>query len=155
MADLVQQQGLDRIVVELPGIQDTARAKEILGATATLEFRLQDQSADLQAAVDGRVPPGSKLYQSREGYPVVLKKRVILTGDHIIDAQSGFDEYSHPQVNIRWIMSAVRVIKLPRPCKSDGHGFIEYKPEGEPDEEGRRSSLNMKSDCISRRFKHD
>ena len=90
---LVQRQGTDRIVVELPGIQDTARAKEILGATATLEFRLVDETADLASALQGRVPANSQLYQDRNGRPVVLQKRVILTGNHIIGAQSGVDEY--------------------------------------------------------------
>ena len=98
---LVQQQGGERIIVELPGIQDTARAKEILGATATLEFHMVDEAADIQAAAAGRVPPSSKVYNDRNGRPVVLQKRVILTGDHIVGAQSGFDEYSRPQVNIK------------------------------------------------------
>ena len=134
-----QQQGASRIVVELPGIQDTARAKEILGATATLEFRLQDTSADLEAAVQGRVPPGSKLFP-RKGYPVVLKKRVILT-DHIVDAQSGFDEYNRPQVTIR--LDSAGGSKMSNFTK-DHIGqpmatlFIEFKPDGEPDETGRR-----------------
>ena len=78
----MQRQGSERIVVELPGIQDTARAKEILGATATLEFRLVDETADLQSALAGRVPPNSQLYTDKNGQPVVLQKRVILTGDH-------------------------------------------------------------------------
>ena len=80
---VVQRQGADRIVVELPGIQDTARAKEILGATATLEFRLVNTNVDQAAAASGRVPGDSEVKQTREGQPVVLYKRVILTGDHI------------------------------------------------------------------------
>ena len=97
---LVQRQGASRIVVELPGVQDTARAKEILGATATLEFREVDASADLAAAAAGRVPPGSEIKQDRDGRPVVLKKRVILGGSSITDASSSVDEYGRPQVNI-------------------------------------------------------
>lgn len=85
---VVQRQGADRIVVELPGIQDTARAKEILGATATLEFRLVNTNVDQSAAASGRVPGDSEVKQSREGQPVVLYKRVILTGDHITDSTS-------------------------------------------------------------------
>lgn len=89
---LVQRQGADRLVVELPGVQDTARAKEILGATATLEFRLVDSSADIQAAAAGHVPAGTEVVKDAKGYPVVVNKRVILTGDHIVDASSSADE---------------------------------------------------------------
>jgi len=97
---VIQRQGQDRIVVELPGIQDTARAKEILGATATLEFRFQDTENDLQDAIAGRVPFGSRLYNVRSGGQVLLQNRIILTGDHIVDASVGYDESSRPQVNI-------------------------------------------------------
>jgi preprotein translocase subunit SecD len=88
---VIQQQGLNRIVVQLPGVQDTARAKEILGATATLEFRMVDQENDVQAAIEGRIPPGSKLYNSRDGIPLLVKRQVMLTGEYIIDAASGID----------------------------------------------------------------
>ena len=97
---LIQRQGAERVVVELPGVQDTARAKEILGATATLEFRLVDSNADVNAAMQGRVPPGDELHYDKNGYPVILEKRVILTGDHIVDASSSTDENGRPQVNI-------------------------------------------------------
>ncbi len=89
---VIQQQGDDRIVVQLPGVQDTARAKEILGATATLEFRLADETHDAEdAARTGRVPAGLKLYSQRDGGHALLKNRVMLTGDYIIDASSGLD----------------------------------------------------------------
>ncbi|MGB5063759.1 MAG: protein translocase subunit SecD [Candidatus Competibacter sp.] len=92
---IIQQQGSDRIVVQLPGVQDTARAKEILGATATLEFRLADEENDwTQAAATGRIPLNSRLYKDREGRPVLLQKRVMLTGDSIVDAASGLDQQS-------------------------------------------------------------
>jgi preprotein translocase subunit SecD len=92
---IIQQQGSDRIVVQLPGVQDTARAKEILGATATLEFRLADEENDWnQAATSGRVPINSRLYKDREGRPTLLQKRVMLTGDSIVDASSGLDSQS-------------------------------------------------------------
>ncbi|MDS4059969.1 MAG: protein translocase subunit SecD [Candidatus Contendobacter sp.] len=92
---IIQQQGSDRIVVQLPGVQDTARAKEILGATATLEFRLADEENDWnQAATAGRAPMNSKLYKDRNGRPVLLQKRVMLTGDSIVDAASGIDQQS-------------------------------------------------------------
>lgn len=92
---VIQQQGDDRIVVQLPGVQDTARAKEILGATATLEFRLTDETHDAEdAAASGRIPAGLKLYSQREGGHALLKNRVMLTGDYIIDASSGLDQQS-------------------------------------------------------------
>ena len=92
---IVQQSGADRVVVQLPGVQDTAKAKNILGRTATLEVRLVDEDkmdpASLQAAQDGRIPSGDDLIYDREGTPYLLKKEVILTGDRISDAQPGFD----------------------------------------------------------------
>ena len=98
---VIQQQGSQRVVVQLPGVQDTARAKEILGATATLEFRLVDDTGSLQDAIDGRPPVGSKLYYERNGQPILLEKQIILTGDHIIHAASGFDQVSGgPDVTI-------------------------------------------------------
>jgi preprotein translocase subunit SecD len=91
----IQQQGDNRIVVQLPGVQDTTRAKEILGATATLEFRLVDESNDPAEAVQsGRTPLNSQLFYERNGRPILLQKRVILTGDYIIDAASGIDTQS-------------------------------------------------------------
>ncbi len=88
---VIQQQGTDRIVVQLPGVEDTAEAKKILGATATLEFRMVDLTGDVQAAVSGSVPVKSKLYYERDGAPVLLDKRVMLTGEYIIDASSGLE----------------------------------------------------------------
>ncbi len=89
---IIQQQGEDRIVVQLPGVQDTARAKEILGATATLDFRLVDTKNDVQAALAGKIPLGSRLYRERNGQPILLLKDEIITGDAIIDAASGIDQ---------------------------------------------------------------
>jgi len=98
---VIQQQGTDRIVIQLPGVQDTARAKDILGATATLEYRLVDDVADLDAAVRGRVPAGTRLYYMRDGQPILLKKDVIVTGDRIINAQSGLDSQNGgPMVSV-------------------------------------------------------
>jgi preprotein translocase subunit SecD len=99
---IIQQQGLERIVVQLPGVQDTARAKEILGAVATLEFRLVDEKNDPQTAIQsGRTPVGSKLYYFRDGRPLLLKTRVITTGENITGASSGIDsENATPMVNI-------------------------------------------------------
>lgn len=127
---LVQRQGAERVVVELPGIQDTARAKEILGATATLEFRLVDSNADVSAAMQGRVPAGDELYEDKNGYPVILQKKVILTGDHIVDASSSTDENGRPQVNISLdnfggnVMSNFTKDNVGKPMATN---FIEYK----------------------------
>lgn len=99
---IIQQQGLERIVVQLPGVQDTARAKEILGAVATLEFRLVDEKNDPQTAIQsGRTPIGSKLYYFKDGRPLLLKTRVITTGENITGASSGIDQENNiPMVNI-------------------------------------------------------
>ena len=99
---VVQQQGADRIVVQLPGVSDTARAKEILGATATLEFRMVDEDNDAeQAEKSGTAPIGSRLYRTRSREPVLLKRDIIITGDRIVDASSGLDsETGSPAVFI-------------------------------------------------------
>ncbi|HSX20254.1 MAG TPA: protein translocase subunit SecD [Gammaproteobacteria bacterium] len=85
---LIQREGSNRIVVELPGIQDTARAKDILGKTATLDFMMEDSDGDILQALQGRVAPGSKLYYSQDGHPFLLKNRTILSGDSIVGASS-------------------------------------------------------------------
>ncbi|HGM5836435.1 TPA: protein translocase subunit SecD [Serratia marcescens] len=137
---LVQRQGADRIVVELPGIQDTARAKEILGATATLEFRLVSTNADATAAANGRVPGDSEVKYTRDGQPIVLYKRVILTGDHITDSTSSTDEYNQPQVNISLdsaggtSMSNFTKDNIGKPMATL---FVEYKDSGKKDANGR------------------
>jgi len=97
---VIQQQGENRIVVQLPGVQDTARAKEILGTTATLEYRLVDVEHDVQQAVAGHVPVGSRLYYDKNGAPILLDKRIIVTGDQIVDASSGMDQDGRPSVSI-------------------------------------------------------
>lgn len=99
---LVQRQGIDRIVVELPGVQDTAEAKRILGRTASLEFRLEDVDGSVQDAVAGRVPPDAELFpfKDNERAPVLVQRRVIVTGEHVINAIPGYDENGQPQVNI-------------------------------------------------------
>jgi len=97
---VIQQQGQDRIVVQLPGVQDTARAKEILGRTATLEIYLVDEE-NAGVAVTGQAPVGSKVYRFRDGRPILLKNRLIYSGDNIVDAAPGFDNRSsQPIVSI-------------------------------------------------------
>ena len=132
---VVQKQGAERIVVQLPGIQDTAQAKEILNATATLEFRMVDQDNDVRDAVAGRVPPGSQLLYEGER-PVLLDKRVVVTGNHIIDANSGVDEYGLPQVSIS--LDSEGGNKMSRNTRENvgkpmATVFIEYKATGERD----------------------
>ncbi|RUO58753.1 protein translocase subunit SecD [Pseudidiomarina insulisalsae] len=136
---LVQRQGADRIVVQLPGVQDTARAKEILGATATLEFRMVDDENSIRDAEMGRVPFGSELYPNRNGGNVLLKEDVILTGDHIVNATSGFDENQRPQVSITLDGAGGDKMSL---ATRDAIGkpmatlFIEFKATGERNAEG-------------------
>ncbi|MGD9299582.1 protein translocase subunit SecD [Thiohalocapsa sp.] len=91
---IIARQGERRIVVQLPGASDPARLKELLGATATLEYRLVDTENDVRDALDGRVPVGSALYRERNGQPILLNRRVIVTGDQITDASAGFDQQS-------------------------------------------------------------
>jgi preprotein translocase subunit SecD len=99
---VIQQQGSERVVVQLPGVQDTVQAKKIIGATATLEYRAVDEANDaFTAAQTGRVPPESRLYNRRTGDPVLLKKRLIVSGDQLIGASSGFDQQTgQPQVSV-------------------------------------------------------
>ncbi len=91
---MVQRQGDRRIVVQLPGVQDTARAKRILGRTATLETMLVDEDHNIEVALAGKVPPGSRLYRFRDGRPILLKNRVLYSGDNIIDAAASIDSLS-------------------------------------------------------------
>ncbi|MBL4829201.1 MAG: protein translocase subunit SecD [Aliivibrio sp.] len=137
---LVQRQGASRIVVELPGVQDTARAKEILGATATLEFREVDDRADLVAAASGRVPPGSEIKLDRNGRIAVVKKRVILGGSSITDASSSADEYGRPQVNISLDSeggSKMTAFSKKNIGKLMATIFTEYKDSGKRTPEGK------------------
>lgn len=137
---LVQRQGTNRIVVELPGVQDTARAKEILGATATLEFRQVDESADIGAAANGRAPAGSEVKKDRDGRPVVLKKRVILGGSSITDASSSTDQYGRPQVNISLDSeggSKMSAFSKTHIGKLMATVFTEYKDSGKKTADGK------------------
>jgi preprotein translocase subunit SecD len=133
---LVQKQGAERIVVQLPGIQDTATAKEILSTTATLELRMVDQLNDVRDAVNGRVPPRSQLLYTQDGRPVLLKKEIMLKGNHIVDASNSVDENGFPQVNIS--LDSEGGSKMSQGTK-DNIGnpmatvFIEYKTTGERD----------------------
>jgi len=111
---VIQQQGLDRIVVQLPGVQDTAKAKDILGRTATLEVRMVDESTEARAAEvgTGPVPFGDEKYLERSGQAVVVKKQVILTGDNLTDAQPGFDSQTQePAVHLTLDAKGSRIFK--------------------------------------------
>ncbi|MEQ1636352.1 MAG: protein translocase subunit SecD [Methylococcales bacterium] len=129
---IIQQQGENRIVVQLPGVQDTAKAKEILGTTATLEYRLVDTEHDVQKAVAGQVPIGSHLYVEKNGNPILLDRKVIVTGDQIVDASSGSDQDGRPSVNIS--LNGVGAAKMGKMTqvsvgKPMAVVFIEYKNE--------------------------
>jgi len=110
---IVQQQGGDRVMVQLPGVQDTARAKDILGRTATLEIRMvNDDPGALEAAIGGQVPFGSDLFTERSGGKVLVRRQVVLTGDRINDAQPGFDQRtSEPAVHVNLDGSGARIFK--------------------------------------------
>jgi preprotein translocase subunit SecD len=111
---VIQQQGLDRIVVQLPGVQDTAKAKDILGRTATLEVRMVDESTEARAAELGSapVPFGTERYVERNGQAVVVKKQVVLTGDNLTDAQPGFDNQTQePAVHLTLDAKGARIFR--------------------------------------------
>ena len=111
---VIQQQGLDRIVVQLPGVQDTAKAKDILGRTATLEVRMVDESSEARAAEQGSgvVPFGAERYLERNGQPLIVKKQVVLTGENLTDAQPGFDSQTQePVVNLTLDAKGARIFK--------------------------------------------
>ncbi len=110
---VIAQQGADRIVVQLPGVQDTAKAKDILGRTATLEIRLVDDTpGSLEAAIAGQVPFGTELYTERGGRPLLVKKQVLLTGDRLTDAQPGFDNQTQePAVHLTLDSAGARIFK--------------------------------------------
>ncbi|TDY01722.1 protein translocase subunit SecD [Thiohalophilus thiocyanatoxydans] len=130
---IVQRQGEERVVIQLPGVQDSAQVKTVISATATLEFRLVDVENDVREAQRGRVPFGSRLYEERNGDPILLKKRVIITGERITNATAGFDEESgSPAVFVNLDgagasrMASVTKKNIGQPMAVV---FIEYKPE--------------------------
>ena len=138
---IVQRQGADRIVVELPGIQDTALAKRILGATATLEFRQvnEENTANLPAMLTGemRVPYGSEIKFMENGRPVLLYKRIVLTGDHITDSSFRVNEYGQPEVSITLDSSGGKAMlnfTQKNIHKAMATLFVEYKDTGKRDE---------------------
>lgn len=152
---IVQRQGAERIVVELPGIQDTALAKQILGATATLEFRQVNEAAsgDLAAIVSGqmRVPYGSEVKYSRDGVPTLLYKRVVLTGDHITDSSQRMSEYGQPQVDISLDSAGGKTMfnfSQNNRDKLMAVLFVEYKDSGKRDENGK-SILEKSEEVIN------
>lgn len=108
---IIQKAGADRVIVQLPGVQDTAKAKDILGRTATLEIRMVDDEHDLDAALRGKIPFGTELYEERGGSPILVKKQVLLTGERITDAQPGFDKDNQPAVHVNLDNQGSRVFK--------------------------------------------
>ena len=137
---VIQQQGADRVVVQLPGVQDTVQAKKIIGATATLEYRAVDEANDaFTAAQTGRVPPESRLYNDATGQPVLLKKRLIVSGEQLIGANSGFDQQTgQPQVSVTLNgVGAKRMLDFTRDNVGNRMAvvYIEQKPGGRRTEE--------------------
>ncbi|HET6593132.1 MAG TPA: protein translocase subunit SecD [Xanthomonadales bacterium] len=137
---IIQQQGAERVVVQLPGVQDTVEAKKIIGATATLEYRAVDEQNDaFTAAQTGRVPPESRLYEDMNGQPVLLKKRLIVSGDQLIGASSGFDQQTgQPQVSVTLDgVGAKRMLDFTRDNVGNRMAvvYIEQKPGGRKTEE--------------------
>ncbi|AHG75178.1 Protein translocase subunit SecD [Mannheimia varigena USDA-ARS-USMARC-1296] len=136
----IQRQGADRIVVELPGVQDTARAKELLGATATLEFRLVNTEANLASAAKGIVPADSEVQNTRDGEPVVLRRKPSLGGEHIIDATAGKDDRGLPQVSIKLdteggdMMGEITKMAIKKPMATL---YTEFKDSGHKDANGK------------------
>ncbi len=110
---VIQQQGADRVVVQLPGVQDVAKAKDIIGRTATLEVRLVDDSIEAQSAVagSGPVPFGTERYTERGGVPVIVKRQVLLTGENLTDAQAGFDDNQQPAVHLTLDSRGARIFR--------------------------------------------
>ena len=110
---VIQQQGLDRVVVQLPGVQDTAKAKDIIGRTATLELRMVDDGAEALEALKGNgpVPFGTERFIDRGFGPIIVKRQVVLTGDALVDAQTGFDENQQPSVDLTLDAKGARIFK--------------------------------------------
>jgi preprotein translocase subunit SecD len=132
---VIQQQGADRVVVQLPGVQDTVEAKKIIGATATLEYRAVDESNDaFTASQTGRVPPESRLYTDNNGNPILLKKRLIVSGDQLIGASASFDQQTgQPSVSVTLDgVGSKRMLDFTRDNVGNRMAvvYIEQKPSG-------------------------
>ena len=132
---VIQQQGADRVVVQLPGVQDTVEAKKIIGATATLEYRAVDETNDaFTASQTGRIPPESRLYTEKNGNPILLKKRLIVSGDQLIGASASFDQQSgQPSVSVTLDgVGAKRMLDFTRANVGNRMAvvYIEQKPSG-------------------------
>ena len=155
---IIQQQGDDRIVVQLPGVQDTAKAKEILGRTATLEVMMVDEEHDLAAALAGNVPAGSKLYKDRRGRPILLKNQPIYSGDNIVDAAAGFDsQQGGPVVHITL---DARGAAINQRVTGDNVGkrmavvYVEIKSETQRDAKGN-PVLDAKGNPVKQRVREE
>ncbi|MBT6273999.1 MAG: protein translocase subunit SecD [Chromatiales bacterium] len=149
---VIQQQGSERIVVQLPGVQDTAHAKRILGAAATLDFRLVDEENSVEDALQGRTPIGSRLYREREGRPWLLERDLIISGKYIIDAASGIEQQrGSPAVFIT--LDGVGASLMQKKTKGNigrsmGVVFIESKTVVRKDKDGKRVRVKKRSEYV-------
>lgn len=138
---VVQKQGDNRIVIQLPGVQDTARAKRILGRTATLEVHLVDEDHDLESAISGAVPPGSRLYEMRSGSQILLKKQIVYSGENIVDAAASLDtQTGSPIVTISLDSRGASInqrVTGENVGRRMGVVYIESRSEIKRDDEGR------------------
>ena len=138
---VVQKQGDNRIVIQLPGVQDTARAKRILGRTATLEVHLVDEDHDLESAISGAVPPGSRLYEMRTGSQILLKKQIVYSGENIVDAAASLDtQTGSPIVTISLDSRGASInqrVTGENVGRRMGVVYIESRSEIKRDDEGR------------------
>ena len=138
---VVQKQGDNRIVIQLPGVQDTARAKRILGRTATLEVHLVDEDHDLESAISGAVPPGSRLYEMRTGSQILLKKQIVYSGENIVDAAASLDtQTGSPIVTISLDSRGAAInqrVTGENVGRRMGVVYIESRSELKRDDEGR------------------
>ncbi|UJF24672.1 protein translocase subunit SecD [Suttonella sp. R2A3] len=148
----IQVVGDDRVLIQLPGIQDVAAAKEILGSTATLEFYLVDEKGDVNQAVrSGRAPFGTKLAYFEDGQPILLKRRVIMSGEHIVDASASYGQEGLPQVNVVLdsaggaIMSNVTRDNINKPMATM---YVEFVPETVAGEDGETTTQMSKREFV-------
>lgn len=149
----IQVVGDDRILIQLPGIQDVTQAKELLGSTATLEFYIVDEQADIAKAVrDQRAPFGSKLAYFEDGSPIILKRRVVMSGEHIVDASAGYGQDSAgPQVSV--VLDSAGGAQMSEVTRENIHKpmatvYVEYIPVEHTNSQGEKETIVQKRETV-------